>query len=168
MPLHDEPAATHVSLSPPLAVPRSQDVSAVALRREKKCLWFYRKWLSFSQVPKRFEICLLLAVLKWKISNSSLCIKKKNPRKDSDPSIQQTSATEGELENLSSAIRAPSLKGEGAVVPRSDMQTDPRPRLPGRSPSDNDKPTCGGVLPVFLSVGFHGALKTKKKAFYGK
>lgn len=71
------------------------------------------------------------------------------------------------------AIRTPGLEGGGAVVPRSDMQTDPQvslqplpcPRLPGRGPSDDDKPTCGGVLPVFLSVGFHGALKKKKRHF---
>ena len=40
----------------------------------------------------------------------------------------------------------------------------PRPRVTGRGPSDNDdaKPRCGGVLPIFLSVGFHGALNKKR------
>lgn len=37
-----------------------------------------------------------------------------------------------------------------------------RPRLTGRGPSDDEKPLCGGILPIFLSVGFHGALKKKK------
>lgn len=46
--------------------------------------------------------------------------------------------------------------------PHASLQPLPLPRLPGRGPSDDDKPTCGGVLPVFLSVGFHGALKKKK------
>lgn len=55
-------------------------------------------------------------------------------------------------------------------MPRRDMQTNPRaslwlltrPRVTGRGPLNNDKPTCGVVLPIFLSVGFHGALKRKK------
>lgn len=53
------------------------------------------------------------------------------------------------------------------MVPRSDMQTtphasfqpDPHPRFAGSGPhDDDDKPICGGVLPIFLFVGFHGAL----------
>lgn len=56
----DEPAAIHANLTPPMAVPRSHDIGTVALRRTNKCLWFYRKRLSFSQVPKRFEIYLVI------------------------------------------------------------------------------------------------------------
>lgn len=47
-------------------------------------------------------------------------------------------------------------------MPASSLFPVPDSRLLGRDPSDDDKLTCGGVLPVFLSVGFHGALKKKK------
>lgn len=123
----------------------------------------------------RFEIYLLFLVLKWKISHSSLCIKKKKKPLGGLCSIKTADlCCGGQLENLSFAIRVPSLKGEGAVVPRSDMQTNPHTSLqplPSQTHRQGTqwwwKPLCGGVLPVFLSVGFHGALK-KKKAFYWK
>lgn len=169
------PPTGHGNLSPPRAVLKSCDIGAVAMRRDKRCLWFYRTW-SFSQVPKRFGI-FLFSVLKWKISNSSLCITKKPKNSLTAFPLHLYSGLALSRTTGKPPLCHQGLRWERAGVRRSDMQTHPHaslwslthPRVIGRGPRDNDEPTCGGVLPNFLSVGFHGALKKKKKkAFYRK
>lgn len=92
------PPTVHGNLCPPLAVPGSCDISTVAMKRNKRCLWFDRKW-SCSQVPKRFGIFLFL-VLSKKSQIVPCALKKKKKILESipTPSLQQSCAAEDNWE----------------------------------------------------------------------
>lgn len=157
-----------------MAVCRSHGVSLVAVEIDKRCLRSYLTVILFKDAAE-LDFCVLGSSLKT--LQIVFCAVKNSFRVPSPPtpSFQQTCAAGSNCKASPLPPGLQSWKEQGAVVPRSVMQTTPHtslwpfpthPRVTGREPSDDtdNKSKCGFYLflsllfsSLFFSVGFHGA-----------